>query len=308
MYPIDLEHSIIPKPKHSNNKIIIMTGDRPRHIRFALKIQKHFPSLVSAWYEYDTNKKESIEEIIKKDNKWTINNYPLIKTIINIKNIKDLKSKILRYNEHIILKAYKKEFNLFEEKLFENEINSLEKHQVVKKKKINTSKLKNINFIKTLKSYDAYFLLTLGGPLLKKEILNSINGLAINQHAGHSPTYKGNKTIEWAIYHRNYDHISNTVHLTTSGADSGPILRRSNITIHPDDSIQMLFLKSVALGTELMIETIGDIIKNDYIVQFIQPKEIGNTFIKKDFTSKHQLSIIKDFKDKKRKNLIYKSW
>ena len=79
--------------------------------------------------------------------------------------------------------------------------------------------------------------------MINKGVISSVNGLAINQHAGHSPNYRGSGTIEWALYHRDIKSLSNTVHLTTTGADSGPIFRRSNICIHPDDKPQNLFFK-----------------------------------------------------------------
>ena len=53
MKPHELKESLLELPKHSNYNIIILTGGSDRHKRFALKIQKEFPKLVVAWYEYD---------------------------------------------------------------------------------------------------------------------------------------------------------------------------------------------------------------------------------------------------------------
>ena len=144
--------------------------------------------------------------------------------------------------------------------------------------------------------------------MLSNKVINSVNGLALNQHAGHSPNYRGSRTIEWALYHRDIKSLSNTVHLTTTSADSGPILRRSNICIHPDDKPQKLFFKSVALGTELMIEVINEIIDKDNILVFDQPKSIGTTYLGRELTKDILISIIKDFKNGWLKNAVEKPW
>jgi len=144
--------------------------------------------------------------------------------------------------------------------------------------------------------------------LLSDKVINSVNGLALNQHAGHSPKYRGSGTIEWSLYHRDIKSLSNTVHLTTTGADSGPIVRRSNICIHPDDKPQKLFFKSVALGTELMIEVINEIIEKDDILVFDQPKSTGTTYLRRDLTKDILLSIIEDFRNGWLINAVRKPW
>ena len=81
---------------------------------------------------------------------------------------------------------------------------------------------------------------------------------------------KGSKTIEWAFYKRSIDFICSTVHITSTGADSGEIIRRSQATIHIDDNIGTCFARVIALGTELMIEVVHDIINDKNITIFEQ--------------------------------------
>ena len=142
-----------------------------------------------------------------------------------------------------------------------------------------------------------YFFLTLGGPLYKTKLIKSIRGFAINQHAGFSPQYKGSNTINWALYHRKLDFIGSTIHIIDSGADSGLIFRRSNVVIQNDDTLNTIFNRTVALGNELMIEVINEIIDNDYIRIFQQPKYSGNTYLFKEFTSDHMICVLKDLRN-----------
>ena len=121
-------------------------------------------------------------------------------------------------------------------KIFDNELSRLKNESTLSKKSIHPKDVNSNWFVSEIKNYGAYFLLTLGGPLYKNDLINSVSGYAINQHAGHSPNYKGSKTIYWALFHRKLKYVSNTVHLLDSGADSGPIFRRSNVVVNPNDS------------------------------------------------------------------------
>ena len=195
------------------------------------------------------------------------------------------------------IKKYYKTYGLHESNIFDEEISFLEKSHRVKKTVIRSDEIKTDKFVNHIKEFDAYFLAILGAPLIKKKLINAVKGFAINQHAGHSPNYKGGGTIGWALYHRNLKYISNTVHLVNSGADDGPILRRSNVCINKSDSIHNIFIKSVALGTELMIESIKQINNSEEIKVFDQPKHAGNTYLFKEFSDDIILSIINDFKE-----------
>lgn len=312
MKPTDLKSRILKLPKHSNYKIIIFTGGDLRHQRFALRLQKEFPQLVAAYYQFDDSVKLRYKKKQKiKTNKpeWSIKKviqYLEIRKIIEKPfHIFNVFRKIRNYL--LIKKLYKKDKNI-EFETFNREVNYLEKFSIVKKNKINPGDVNTSEFCESLKKHNAYFLLSLGGPLLSDKIINSVKGLAINQHAGNSPIFRGAGTILWALYHRDIKSLSNTVHITETAADSGPIIRKSNICIHHGDSPQKLFFKSVALGTELMIEVVNEIISNETILVFDQPKYIGSTYVIKDFTNDELVSIIKDFNNGWLKYAINKPW
>jgi len=317
MKPQELKERFFELPKHSNYNIIILTQSSARHKRFALRIQKEFPKLVVAWYEYDRTVKsmyqnKSYKNIKIENNKSNkiikIIRYFCKKIVRLIKNPKSIRKIYNKVNDYLIIKKYNKDYNTIEMETFDNELRLLKKYSVIENQKINPNDINKSEFCKILKNHNAYFLISLGGPLLSNKVINSVNGLALNQHAGHSPNYRGSRTIEWALYHRDIKSLSNTVHLTTTSADSGPILRRSNICIHPDDKPQKLFFKSVALGTELMIEVINEIIDKDNILVFDQPKSIGTTYLGRELTKDILISIIKDFKNGWLKNAVGKPW
>ncbi|MCX6907192.1 MAG: formyltransferase family protein [Verrucomicrobia bacterium] len=140
-----------------------------------------------------------------------------------------------------------------------------------------------------------YLLLTLGGPLYSRALLTAARGLAINQHAGWSPDLKGSCTHSFALYHRRSDWLGSTVHLMDTGADSGPILRRSLVAFHAKDTPETLFMKIVALGTELMVECMHDVLANNQVYIFPQPRR-GKTVLYSEFTPDIRRAIERDLK------------
>ena len=296
MIPENLVYKKLTLPETNNPSIVLVTGSSYRHTRFALRFQQAFSDDVIAWFQIRGKKipqhssKKSINNLIKDYIKkiLVVTKFYIIFCVIKtslyrIKNKKsiNLRSIINVTNSRItktqLLKSYRRNFKLSEKEVFNNELKYLEKYKFLEPEIVDD--INGKEFISKIKLLDPYFFLTLGGPLYKKDILNSIRGICINQHAGCSPYMKGSKTIEWAFYKRNIDFIGTTIHITRSGADSGEILRRSQATIHVDDDIGTCFARVVALGTELMIEVVQDIINDKNIIIFEQPLKAGYTFL-----------------------------
>ncbi|MEE8342091.1 MAG: formyltransferase family protein [Candidatus Neomarinimicrobiota bacterium] len=304
MKPIDLPGQEVNLPETDNHNIVIVTGTDLRHKRFAYRLQQEFGNLVVAWFEIDntlisTNNQESqsdnlIKRVLsyyKSENAFNFRKNGIIHSLRIIFSLT-----IKKLNERRILSQYAKYAQNNETKLFEKEINRLKKYSILNPIKIDQKKINSSEFIEKIEKINPYFFITLGGQLYGKSLLNKIRGVALNQHAGHSPNLKGAFTIEWALYQRKINFISNTIHITTTGADAGPILRRSNPCIFPTDNIHTIFARSVALGTELMIEVVKEIISNKTVIVFKQPKNFGMTFLYKEFSPSIKQSIVRDFK------------
>ena len=303
MIPNDLESKYITCPPTDDYSIVIITGNQMRHQQFALKLQEKFPHLVKMWIELDPTKpsnspKKHKVALSKKDKILNLYNtqvkayYQLFgfrKTIVKI--VEQVKDKFLE-------RAYQKEKITSEQKIFGYNFESLKNKKVLDPLLIHPSVVNSKDIINQIKAINPYFILTLGGPLYKTELLQCARGFAINQHAGHSPEYKGTRTTEWALYHRDINKVANTVHITSGGADDGLILRRSNPCIFPSDTIQNIIDRVIALGSELVIEVVEQIINQKEIQVFKQPKYSGHTFLAKDMPFHINKSSIIDFKNK----------
>lgn len=312
MLPTELQKEIITLPKTDRHTIVIVTGNGLRHKRFAYRIQKEFGDQVIAWYELDSKISATQPSSNNTTTKETIRRASKVQKVLNML-IHELPQSFSKYGlwgtlkrmlslgtdlyyRLFFMRNISKKMTEAEKKLFGQEVNDLKCNTLLKPIRIHPNDVHGEAFINEIKKLDPYFFLTLSGPLYQKQLLDTIRGAAINQHAGHSPLLKGSNTIHWALYHRELQHVSSTIHITSTGADAGQILRRSNPCMFPNDNVETVFLRTVALGTELIIESVQDIIRNKEVMVFQQPKGIGKTYLNKEYNFHIAKSIIRDFR------------
>lgn len=297
MLPVDIEPQTLVLPETQEHTIIILTGSSLRHKRFAYRMQAEFGAMVVAWYEFTGEaldlKQESASEKIK--HLFSSVKQKAAAAFRKGQYLKMLQAPFTVLMQKIRLRAFFGEYTRAEQRMFGPEVKRLKEKAHLSPVAVTKQQLRSAEFQASMKSLNAYFLLTLGGPIYPKEILESVQGVCINQHAGHSPLYKGSYTTEWALYHRSIEHISSTVHITVSQADAGPILRRSQPSISSTDHAGTLFCKVVALGTELMIDAVKEIIESKHIQVYPQPQS-GKTYKAKDFHDDIALAIDRDLR------------
>ncbi len=265
MIPFEIAPRMLELPGADEPTIVIATGDAPRHHRFALRLQQEFGTRVLAWYEFTGPPKP-----------------PAARRGL-MQQARAVAKRLLRPAPAPPPGS-----------IFLGEVAELRRHAVVEPRRITRADVLGEAFLRDLKTLKPFFFLTLGGPLYGPPVLGAIRGAAINQHAGFSPDYKGNQTVYQALYHRDLACVAATVHLTTSGADAGPILRRSNPCLTPGDSPFTVIERVVALGTELMIESVREIAANGRILAFDQPLR-GVTYLARDCDAHVRNAVKSDF-------------
>jgi len=124
---------------------------------------------------------------------------------------------------------------------------------------------KNINSestYKTLKEINPDLIVIHGGPIVKDEILTTAK-LALNLHWGLSPYYRGSNCTQWALINWDPYNIGVTIHKATKDIDGGEILAQKRAKITEEDNITSINTQLTKLGTQLVLNIIEKIERNE---------------------------------------------
>lgn len=79
---------------------------------------------------------------------------------------------------------------------------------------------------------------------IKTDELSKYN-VALNLHNAKLPEYGGFNTLHWELHNQEETHTS-TLHWITEKIDGGPIAYQKSISIQKDDTVKMVYARSVA--------------------------------------------------------------
>ena len=182
-----------------------------------------------------------------------------------------------------------------EEALFADEVKVLRKGAHLKPVVVSDPDAQEV--VDQVRELAPFFMVTLGGAIYSEPLLQCVRGVALNQHDGWCPEYKGANTVDWTFYHRDIAHLGNTVHILTSGMDAGPVVRRSSVCLVDNDTRESCFARVVALGTELMCEVVAEALEADEITVYDQPCGSGCTYLNHELTPEVIKAIDRDFQN-----------
>src|SRR5690606_14172589 len=97
--------------------------------------------------------------------------------------------------------------------------------------------------------------------IISKRILNAIDGVFINTHAGITPLYRGVHGAYWSKVHHD-GHCGVSVHLVDAGIDTGGILFQDVIETTTKDNFVSYQYLQMAKGAELMKLALHDILNS----------------------------------------------
>lgn len=268
---------------------MLATGSEPRHVRFALRLQQEFGNDVVAWYRTSSSAKSSGGKDGTK---------PAAASAASpnfLSRAKGLAKRIVAAPPAELAANARPARSMGADapSIFVTEVEQLQQYRLIEPTDLPPQDV-NAFLVSELTRLKPFFFLTLGGGLYSGDVLRCVRGIAINQHAGHSPEYKGNQTTFQALYHRDLSCVASTVHVTTTGADAGPMLRRSQPCLAVQDTPYAVAERVVALGTELMIECVHEIRDTGSILAFDQPPT-GTTYLSRDFNDFVRERVTADF-------------
>ncbi|ANM29559.1 hypothetical protein ABI59_08150 [Acidobacteria bacterium Mor1] len=296
MRPTDLPLERWVVPAGEPKTIAILTGGDLRHDRFALRIIESFGSRVLGWYRYRPaagSASTPAPSLGRRGRAWlaaSMRDRGLRRTLGDMPLLVRRK---LETRRMIRLRARRQ--SDVEKRLFGDEVMRLGAASHLRP--VDVADPNAPEFVETMTELSPWLLLTLGGPLYRKPLLGAARGATLNQHAGWSPEYRGTNTTDWALHQRRLDYVGNTVHLAATGADSGWILRRAHPALTPDDTPESIFARVVAVGTELMIEVVQELIDRGETLAAPQPRDRGRTYLSRDLGHDVLRRTARDFED-----------
>lgn len=112
------------------------------------------------------------------------------------------------------------------------------------------SNINNEKSLKHLRSLNPDVIISVGGGIVRRKLIDIPRLGVLNAHMGLLPEYKGMNVLEWSLF--NGDPIGMTIHYIDEGIDTGDVLLKKNIPIDAGDTIGSLRDKSRGIGADAL--------------------------------------------------------
>ena len=137
--------------------------------------------------------------------------------------------------------------------------------------------LKDPEFLEALKAWNADLFVVVAFRMLPKVVWEMPKYGTFNLHAALLPQYRGAAPINWAVI--NGEKATGvTTFMLDEGMDTGKIIYREQCMIDPDETVGEVHDKLMEIGSELVVQTVEDILDEavELRVQksFVQGSEI----------------------------------
>jgi hypothetical protein len=238
--------------------IAVVTGSALRHDRFALRLQAEFPELVIGWVKVAAPFGESS---IRRGENHARAGVAFRKSELGRALFRVVDR--LRWSSRMRADTFRDA----EQRLFGDEVELLRSRASTSPVIVEDPNAPDT--VALVQSWAPYLMLTLDVPV-SPELRQCARGIALNQHSGWCPEYRGAMAIEWSLVRGDLSRVAATVHVLTDDANRGPIVRRSIACLTIDDTAESILARSVALGTELMCEVIRDLLRTMELTVFEQ--------------------------------------
>lgn len=251
-------------------KILLITGNHPRHIFFADYIDKKY-GLDSLIIENKGKLKINMPKKINKDDKKNFEKY---------------------FNERII-----KENNYFGKYKFP---------KIKKSIKVNNKQFKNKKVINFIKNLNINYVIVFGSSIIPKIILKELPKKIYNLHLGIVQKYRGSAPLFWPFIFFEPNYVGGSIHKIIEKVDAGNIIHQYQSKLKLNDGIHDVACRCVMDGVESFVK----LIKFNETKKFreYKQKSLGKNFKVSDFKPE-LLRIIYDLqKNKLPKLFINKSF
>lgn len=271
-------------------KIALFTGGSLRHKRFVIEMVSRFPSDITIVWVESKGMKRSNKQLVGKATEHKVpivqaNKKLAVSSLLS--KIKTLGVKKVIVNTLFLSfeKLTKRMFSIFHQLMIKRAESFYYKELVRVEptvfKKITTPSPNSDEIKAYLEKFEPDLFISFGGPIYKENIFG-LSKIAINQHAGIAPKYKGSYTTEMALLHSDISNVGVTIHHVSKLADEGPIIKTEKLHVNEFDSPAKIFVRNCALGNELIFNVINDLLQNRVVESELQI-DGGKTYLAKNF-------------------------
>jgi methionyl-tRNA formyltransferase len=134
--------------------------------------------------------------------------------------------------------------------------------------------VESVNHQKTkdfIKDFQPSIIVVNGTRIIAKKTIETCGkAKLINTHVGITPKYRGVHGGYWALANKDKENCGVTVHFIDEGIDTGEVILQDRISITKKDNFSTYPVIQTAVGTQLMIQTINNIISGK--IKTFKPK------------------------------------
>jgi len=127
-------------------------------------------------------------------------------------------------------------------------------------KKLNWNHVNSINDEETItliRQTAPDIIVVNGTRIIAKRILDATNTPFINMHMGITPKYRGVHGGYWAVVNDDLKNCGVTVHMVSTGIDTGDVIRQARIQVTPQDNYATYPYLQMAAGIPLELDILN---------------------------------------------------
>tara|TARA_Y100000589_G_scaffold326073_1_gene365176 strand:+ start:389 stop:1102 length:714 start_codon:yes stop_codon:yes gene_type:complete len=191
---------------------------------------------------------------------------------------------------------FEKERDIYEiEKWFSGKNTKIE--DIAKTKKFKS--INSLDAINLIKGEETNISIVFGTGKINENFINSYRGTILNLHGGDPEYYRGLDSHLWAIYHKDFNKITTTIHKLDEKLDNGEIIFKKEVPITKNSSLKTLRSENTELCVDLVKKAIKMFEDNSFFISTKQ-KQIGRYYsampaVLKSIALKNFSNYIKSF-------------
>ena len=179
------------------------------------------------------------------------------------------------------------------EQSFENQKKSFEEKRVnyenqrwFEGKKMDITNFTNVFKVDDINSKNAHeklkeinpdLIVVFGTRKIKEDMISAFKNRIFNLHGGSPEKYRGLDSHYWAIYHKDFESITTTLHQVESSLDTGGIILQEKVKLWPNMNLYQLRASNTELCVYLTNELI-DIFKKNKSIKSKKQKTKGRYY------------------------------